>query len=101
MHSGSASLGGVADTPDILRCSDDPSFSAYLAPTTSITGRLGHAGYERPQAPERTSETGEVEQAGSNHEVCVDFGWKGPSEGDFFWPFKTIDAAAAVVADAG
>ena len=51
--------------------------------------------------PRRTSETGEVEEAGSNHEVWVDFGWTGPSEGDFFRPFKTLTAAATAVADGG
>jgi len=51
--------------------------------------------------PRRTSETGEIEEAGSNHEVWVDFGWKGPSEGDFYRPFNTITAAAAAVADGG
>ena len=57
--------------------------------------------------PRRTSmliasnETGEVEEAGSNHEVWVDFGWKGPNEGDFFHPFNTITAAAAAVANGG
>jgi hypothetical protein len=51
--------------------------------------------------PRRTSETGEVEEAGSNHEVWVNFGWTGPSEGNFFRPFNTITAAAAAVADGG
>jgi hypothetical protein len=51
--------------------------------------------------PKRTSESGEVEEAGSNHEVWVNFGWKGPNEGDFFRPFNTITAAAAAVADRG
>jgi hypothetical protein len=51
--------------------------------------------------PKRISETGEVEEAGSNNEVWIDFAWTGPSEGDFFCPFKTIAAAAAAVADGG
>jgi hypothetical protein len=51
--------------------------------------------------PKRTSETGEVEEAGSNHEVWVDFAWKGPCEGDFFRPFNSIGAAVAAVADSG
>jgi len=51
--------------------------------------------------PKRTSETGEVEEAGSNHEVWVDFAWKGPCEGDFFRPFNSIGAAVAAVADGG
>ena len=51
--------------------------------------------------PKRTSETGEVEEAGSNHEVWVDFGWTGLHEGDFFHPFNTIAAAADAVADGG
>lgn len=54
-----------------------------------------------PKCPRRTSETGEVEEAGNNHEVWVNFGWKGPSEGDFFRPFNTITAAAAAVANGG
>ena len=51
--------------------------------------------------PRRTAETGEVEEAGSNQEVWVDFGWKGPTEGDFFRPFNTIAGAVAAVADGG
>ena len=51
--------------------------------------------------PKRTSETGEVEEAGNNHEVWVDFGWQGPNEGDFFHPFNTVAGAAAAVADGG
>jgi hypothetical protein len=54
-----------------------------------------------PKHPKRTSETGEVEEAGSNNEVWVDFDWGGPEEGDFFHPFKTIAGAAAAVADPG
>jgi hypothetical protein len=51
--------------------------------------------------PKRISETGEVEEAGFNNEVWVDFGWTGPYEGDFFRPFNTITAATAAVADGG
>ena len=51
--------------------------------------------------PKRTSETGEVEEAGSNHEVWVDFDWSGPSEGDFFHPFKGVSDAVEAVADGG
>jgi hypothetical protein len=51
--------------------------------------------------PRRTSESGEVEEAGNNHEVWVDFGWHGPTEGDFFHPFNTIADAVAAVADGG
>jgi hypothetical protein len=54
-----------------------------------------------PKRPKRTSESGEVEEAGSNNEVWVNFGWNGPSEGDFFQPFNTIAAAVAAVADGG
>jgi hypothetical protein len=54
-----------------------------------------------PKRPGRTSETGEVEEAGSNHEVWVDFAWAGPNEGDFFHPFNTIAGAVAAVADGG
>ncbi len=49
----------------------------------------------------RTSEAGEVEEAGNNHEVWVDFDWTGPFEGDFFRPFNTIAAATSAVADGG
>jgi hypothetical protein len=49
----------------------------------------------------RTSEDGEVEEAGNNNEVWVDFDWTGPFEGDFFRPFNTISAAADAVADGG
>ena len=51
--------------------------------------------------PRRISENGEIEEAGSQHEVWVDFGWNGASEGDFFRPFKTVAAAVAAVADRG
>jgi hypothetical protein len=54
-----------------------------------------------PAHPRRTSETGEVEQAGRNNEVWVNFGWKGPTEGDFFHPFNTLTAAVNVVAAGG
>lgn len=51
--------------------------------------------------PKRTSENGEVEEAGFNNEVWVNFGYKGPSEGNFFQPFNTLTAAAAAVANGG
>jgi hypothetical protein len=51
--------------------------------------------------PKRTSENREVEEAGNNHEVWVDFGWQGPNEGDFFHPFNTVASATAAVADGG
>ena len=54
-----------------------------------------------PWHPRRTSETGEVEEAGSNHEVWVDFAWTGPGEGDFFHPFRTLAEATAAVANGG
>lgn len=54
-----------------------------------------------PKRPRRTSETGEVEEAGSNNEVWVDFDWQGPNEGDFFHPFNTIAGATVAVADGG
>jgi hypothetical protein len=63
-----------------------------------------------PWHPRRTSESGEVEEAGSNREVWVDFTWnaidavtgsKIKSEGDFFRPFTTIAAAVAAVTDGG
>ena len=54
-----------------------------------------------PSNPRRTDEFGKIEQAGSNHEVWLDFDWDGPSEGDFFQPFARLDAAAAAVAEGG
>jgi hypothetical protein len=51
--------------------------------------------------PRRISETGEVEQAGFYNEVWVNFGWTGPTEGDFFHPFNTLTAAVNAVADGG
>jgi hypothetical protein len=49
----------------------------------------------------RTSETGEVQQAGDGYEVWVDFDWQGPMEGDFYRPFNTLEGALNVVADGG
>lgn len=54
-----------------------------------------------PWRPMRVSETGEIEQAGPGSEVWVDFGWTGPSEGDFYRPFKTLSEACAAVAQGG
>jgi hypothetical protein len=54
-----------------------------------------------PDHPRRTSETGEVEQAGYNNEVWVNFGWKGGLEGDFYHPFNSVAAAIGNVADGG
>jgi hypothetical protein len=51
--------------------------------------------------PRRISETGELEQAGFNNEVWVDFDWDAESEGDFFRPFKSLAAARDAVADGG
>jgi hypothetical protein len=51
--------------------------------------------------PSRTAENGDVEQAGYNNEVWVDFDWPGPFEGDFYYPFNTLAAAIAAVADNG
>jgi len=48
-----------------------------------------------------SSENGEYEEAGNNHEVWVDFGWNGPMEGDFYRPFNTLAGALAAVADGG
>jgi hypothetical protein len=54
-----------------------------------------------PQQLLRVSETGEVQGAGRNHQVWVDFNWDGPSEGDFYRPFKTIQAALNAVVEPG
>jgi hypothetical protein len=51
--------------------------------------------------PRRISETGEVEQAGFDNEVWLDFDWKGPNQGDACQPFSTIAGATAAVADGG
>jgi hypothetical protein len=51
--------------------------------------------------PKRISETGEVEQAGFDNEVWLDFDWKGSNQGDVCQPFNTIAAATAAVADGG
>jgi hypothetical protein len=51
--------------------------------------------------PKRISETGEIEQAGFDNEVYLDFDWKGPNQGDACQPFNTIAAATAAVADGG
>ncbi|TFB56687.1 hypothetical protein [Cryobacterium tagatosivorans] len=51
--------------------------------------------------PRRTSETGEVEIAGPDSEVWLDFEWKGKSEGDVCRPFNSLAAAIAAVRDAG
>ena len=49
----------------------------------------------------RTSETGEVQQAGPGYEVWVDFAWTGPSEGDFYRPFNTLEGALDAAVDGG
>ena len=49
----------------------------------------------------RISETGEVEQAGQNYEMWVDFAWTGQTVGDFFLPCKTVTDAVNMVADGG
>ena len=52
----------------------------------------------------RTTETPagkEIEDAGNNHEVWVDFDSTEPFEGDFFRPFNSIAAALDSVADGG
>jgi hypothetical protein len=51
--------------------------------------------------PTRTSETGEVEEGGNNHEVWLDFDSNGTQAGDFFRPFNTLAAAAGAVASGG
>jgi len=54
-----------------------------------------------PWHPRRTSETGEIEEAGSNHEVWLDFDYSGLCEGDVCRPFNTMAAALGAVADGG
>ena len=64
-----------------------------------------------PRRPRHISEHGDVEAAGANEEVWVDFDWKGvdaetgatllPSVGDFFRPFRSLAEGVAAVADHG
>jgi hypothetical protein len=54
-----------------------------------------------PWNPRRTDEHGAIEQAGSNHEVWLDFQWTGPSEGDVFRPFTSLSTATTAVAEGG
>jgi hypothetical protein len=56
-----------------------------------------------PFHPKRTSETGEVEEAGLNHQVWVDFDSPSniPEDGDFYHPFKTLARARDAVAVGG
>jgi hypothetical protein len=51
--------------------------------------------------PRRISEEGEVEEAGGNHEVWLDFDGRGPSEGDVCRPYTTVRAAVDAVAEGG
>ena len=51
--------------------------------------------------PRRTSESGDVEIAGPDSEVWLDFEWKGKTEGDVCRPFNSLAAASAAVIDAG
>jgi hypothetical protein len=51
--------------------------------------------------PRRINEQGDIEQAGFNHEVWLDFDYVGPSEGDVCQPFDSVAAALAAVADGG
>jgi len=51
--------------------------------------------------PRRTSEVGQVEQAGRGSEVWVKLGWQGGQEGDVFRPFATLAAARAAKASDG
>jgi hypothetical protein len=54
-----------------------------------------------PWHPRRIGEHGEIEEAGNNHEVWVDFDWQGSTEGDVFRPFNKIAAAIDAVAANG
>lgn len=47
------------------------------------------------------SQTGELEVAGFNNEVWLDFEYQGPTEGDVCRPFNTLDGATSIVADRG
>jgi hypothetical protein len=49
----------------------------------------------------RISENGEMQQAGAGYEVWVDFNWTGPSAGDFYQPFNTLEGGLNAVAEGG
>jgi hypothetical protein len=54
----------------------------------------------------RIAEDGEVQRAGRNaagehFEIWVNFAWTGPTEGDFFRPFNSLESAVKGVADGG
>lgn len=51
--------------------------------------------------PRRTDETGNVEEAGGNHELWLDFDWTESSEGDVCRPYSSIEAASEAVANRG
>jgi hypothetical protein len=58
--------------------------------------------FSDPLHPRRVdSQTGEIEVAGFNNEVWLDFEYQGPIEGDVCRPFNTLDGAASAVADGG
>ena len=54
-----------------------------------------------PWHPRRVSETGVTEEAGSNHEVWLDFNGSGAGEGDACRPFHTMVDAMRAVAEGG
>jgi len=49
----------------------------------------------------RTAEDGQRVQAGPGFQVWVDFDWTGGTEGDFFRPFNTFEAATNAIRDGG
>jgi hypothetical protein len=79
--------------------------------TNPFLGQTITLDMSEPQRPRRTSEHGDVEAAGANEEVWVDFDWKGvdvetgetllPSVGDFFRPFRSFAEGVVAVADHG
>jgi hypothetical protein len=54
-----------------------------------------------PWHPRRVDENGQIEVAGGNHEVWLDFDWEGSSEGDVCRPFSSLAGAVDAVADGG
>ena len=73
--------------------------------TVEITNRAAGMGLTLDLSdmmhPQRRSETGEVERAGSNSEVWVDFDWTGAHHGDVYQPMDSVAAAMSLVAGGG
>jgi len=89
-------------TGTILKTVDDSGDGVVMEIHNPLLGTKITLDWHDLWHPKRISESGEVEEAGNNHEVWVDSEWTGPfEEGDFFRPFKTLAAAVNAVADGG